>query len=383
MPRLPAMARRDLPTGTVTFLFTDVQGSTRLLKLLGTRYGSVLGRHHDLVRETVGRHGGYEVDTQGEAFFVAFPRAKDAVAAAIETQRAHATESWPDGVDVRVRIGIHTAEPELAQTGYIGMGLHRAARLCALGHGGQVLLSRSTAGLVDEDETPEVALLDLGEHLLKDLERAERVYQVVAEGLGERFPPLKSVTELARKAEASDLPTGTVTFLVTDVAHYTEVVLGLGASAMGPWLDRYDAVLTAVVEEHRGKVLEFVGDSAVAVFARPGDGVTAAVRINEALAAAEWPTDPPTLQTGIHTGEAERWESSTRAGYVGAAILRAVAVCGAAGLGQVAVSPATEALLDPSSIPGIAVRPIGERELRQFGRPVQLYEAVAEVTLAS
>ena len=248
------MARRDLPTGTVTFLFTDVQGSTRLLKLLGTRYGSVLGRHHDLIRETVGRHGGYEVDTQGEAFFVAFPRAKDAVAAAIETQRAHATESWQDGVDVRVRIGIHTAEPELAQTGYIGMGLHRAARLCALGHGGQVLLSRSTAGLVDEDETPEVALLDLGEHLLEDLERAERVYQVVAEGLDERFPPLKSVTELARKAEASDLPTGTVTFLVTDVAHYTEVVLGLGASAMGPWLDRYDAVLTAVVEEHRGKV---------------------------------------------------------------------------------------------------------------------------------
>lgn len=145
------------------------------------------------------------------------------------------------------------------------------------------------------------------------------------------------------------------------------MVLGLGAAAMGPWLDRYDAVLTAVVEEHQGKVLEFVGDSAVAVFARPGDGVAAAVRLNEALEAAEWPTDPPRLQTGIHTGEAQRWESSTRAGYVGAAVLRAV--CGAAGLGQVAVSPATEALLDPSSTPGIAVRPIGERELRQFGRP--------------
>jgi class 3 adenylate cyclase len=133
------MTRGDLPTGTVTFLFTDVEGSTRLLKHLGTRYASVLGRHHDLVRETVGRHGGYEVDTQGEAFFVAFPRAKDAVAAAIELQRTHATESWPDGVDVRVCIGIHTAEPELAQMGYIGMGLHRAARLCSLGHGGQAL----------------------------------------------------------------------------------------------------------------------------------------------------------------------------------------------------------------------------------------------------
>src|SRR6478672_7771431 len=127
------MATRDLPTGTVTFLFTDIEGSTRLLKRLGTGYGSVLGRHHDLVREIVGCHGGYEVDTQGEAFFVAFARAKDAVAAAIEMQQKHSTESWPEGVEVRVRIGIHTAEPEVAQTGYIGMGLHRAARLCALG----------------------------------------------------------------------------------------------------------------------------------------------------------------------------------------------------------------------------------------------------------
>jgi class 3 adenylate cyclase len=375
------MDRRELPTGTVTFLFTDVEGSTRLLKRLGSEYGGVLARHHDLVRKASGRHGGHEVDTQGEAFFVAFPRAKDAVSAAIEMQRAHAAEAWPDGVEVRVRIGLHTAEPELAETGYVGMGLHRAARLCALGHGGQVLLSRSTAGLVDEDETPDVSLRDLGEHLLKDLERPERVYQVVADGLEERFPPLTSITELARKAEAAELPTGTVTFLITDVADYTETVFELGAAAMGPWLDRYDAVLTAVIEEHRGKMLEFVGDSAVAVFARPGDGVAAAVRLNQALEAADWPTEPPKLQTGVHTGEAERWQSSTRSGYVGAAILRAVAVCGAADRGQVAVSAATEALLDPASVPGIAVRPIGERELKQFGKPVQLYEAVAEVKL--
>jgi class 3 adenylate cyclase len=376
------MGKPELPTGTVTFLFTDVEGSTRLLKRFGSEYGRILARHHDLVRQAVARHGGHEVDTQGEAFFVAFPRAKDAVSAAIALQRDHTAEPWPEGVEVRVRIGIHTAEPELAPTGYIGMGLHRAARLCALGHGGQVLLSRSTAGLVDEDETADVSVRDLGEHLLKDLDRPERVYQVVAVGLEGRFPPLKSITELARKAEAADLPSGTVTFVVTDVAHYSELVLELGAAGMGPWLDRYDTVMTAVVEEHRGKVFEFVGDSAIAVFARPGDGVAAAVRLNEALAAAEWPMQPPVLQTGVHTGEAERWESSTRAGYVGAAVLRAVAVCGAAGVGQVAVSAATEALLDPSSISGISVRPLGERELRQFERPVQLYEAVAEVKLA-
>src|SRR4051812_16118783 len=132
------MSRSDLPTGTVTFLFTDLEGSTRLLKHLGAAYAGVLGRHHELVRDVVDRHGGHEVDTQGEAFFVAFPRAKDAVTAAIELQGAHATESWADGVEVRVRIGIHTAEPELAQTGYVGMGLRRdcapsvtAARFCS------------------------------------------------------------------------------------------------------------------------------------------------------------------------------------------------------------------------------------------------------------
>ena len=134
------MARRELPTGTVTFLFTDVEGSTRLLKQLGAEYGRVLARHHELVRDAIREHGGHEVDTQGEAFFVAFPRAKDAVASAIEMQRDHGNEPWPEGVEVRVRIGIHTAEPELTDSGYFGMSLHRAARLSAIGHGGQVLL---------------------------------------------------------------------------------------------------------------------------------------------------------------------------------------------------------------------------------------------------
>jgi class 3 adenylate cyclase len=376
------MGRPELPTGTVTFLFTDVEGSTRLLKRLGSTYGPVLARHHELVRDAVRDHGGHEVDTQGEAFFVAFPRAKDAVASAIAMQRNHGSAVWPEDAQVRVRIGIHTAEPGLTESGYFGMGLHRAARLCAVGHGGQVLLSRSAAGLVDEDETPDVSLRDLGEHLLKDLERPERIYQVVAPGLEERFPPLTSVTELARKAEVAELPTGTVTFLVTDVADYTETVRTLGVSGMGPWLDRYDEVLLATAGEHRGKVLELVGDSAVIVFARPGDAVVAGVGLVRALEAADWPDRPPQLQIGIHTGEAEQWRSRTRAGYVGAAVLRAVAVCGAAEPGQIAVSPATEALLDGSSTPGVALRPLGERALRQFERPVELYEAVADVTLA-
>jgi class 3 adenylate cyclase len=366
----------ELPTGTVSFLFTDVQGSTRLLKRLGPAYGQVLARHHELVRAAAAGHGGCEVDTQGEAFFVAFSRAKDAVSAAIRMQRDHAAEPWPDDVEVRVRIAIHTAEPELAPSGYFGMGLHRAARLCALAHGGQVLLSRSTAGLVDEDETPEVTLRDLGEHLLKDLERPERVYQVVAPGLEKRFEPLASVTELARKAETVELPAvGTVTFLVTDVAGYAKTLRELGAARVGDWLDLYDTMVSSTVAEYGGKVLELVGDSAVAVFARAGDAVGAGVRLVQAVRDAEWPTQPPTLMVGVHTGEAERFESKTRSGYVGTTVMRAVAVCGAAEHGQVAVSGATEAVLE--ELPGIVLRPVGERELRPFDRPVRLYEALA------
>src|SRR6266542_272980 len=211
----------EVPSGTVTLLFTDVEGSTRLLKQLRQEYGQLLADHHRLMRAALEHHAGREMDTQGEAFFAVFPRAKDAVTAAISAQRAHADHDWPGRVDVRVRMGLHTAEPEVAGDRYYGLGVHRAARLCAVGHGGQVLLSRSTAGLVDEDETADVSLRDLGEHLLKDLERPERIYQVVAPGLDERFEPLGSVTELAHKAETAELPTGTVTFMVTDVADYT------------------------------------------------------------------------------------------------------------------------------------------------------------------
>ena len=146
------------PSGTVTLLFTDIEGSTRLLKQLRTDYGELLAEHHRSMRATLDEHAGREMDTQGEAFFAVFSRAKDAVAAAIAAQRVHATHDWPEDVDVRVRMGLHTAEPEVIGDRYFGLGVHRAARLCAVGYGGQVLLSRSMAGLVDEDEIPGVAV---------------------------------------------------------------------------------------------------------------------------------------------------------------------------------------------------------------------------------
>src|SRR5947208_3388416 len=150
-------ASSHLPSGTVTFLFTDIEGSTRLLHELGDAYADALAEHRRVLREAFARHGGVEVDTQGDAFFVAFARASDALAAARE-----ATDAL-DG-PIRVRMGVHTGEPLLTEEGYVGIDVHRAARIAAVGYGGQVLVSQSTRDLVGADE-----LRDLGEHRLKDL----------------------------------------------------------------------------------------------------------------------------------------------------------------------------------------------------------------------
>jgi predicted ATPase/class 3 adenylate cyclase len=173
-----AMSRPELPTGTVTFLFSDVEGSTRLLDELGSHeYATALAEHRQVMRNAFARHGGVEVDTQGDAFFAAFPTADGAVAAATDIQQALA-----DG-PVRVRIGLHTGAPYLAPEGYVGADVHRAARIAAAGHGGQVLISAATRSLVSANVT------DLGEHRLKDLSAPERIYQVGSE----QFPPLKSL----------------------------------------------------------------------------------------------------------------------------------------------------------------------------------------------
>jgi predicted ATPase/class 3 adenylate cyclase len=178
-----------LPHGTVTFLFSDIEGSTRLLHELGEAYADALADHRRVMRGAFGRHGGVEVDTQGDAFFVAFTRASDALAAAREAQDAL------DGL-VRVRIGLHTGEPLLADEGYVGVDVHRAARIAAAGHGGQVLVSQSTRDLVGGD-----GLRDLGEHRLKDLTAPERIYQL---GDGD-FPPLKSIDRTNLPVAASPL----------------------------------------------------------------------------------------------------------------------------------------------------------------------------------
>ncbi|MCU1677558.1 MAG: extracellular solute-binding protein [Frankiales bacterium] len=182
----------DLPAGTVTFLFTDIEGSTRLLQQLRDEYARLLSEHERILREAIAAEGGHVVDTQGDAIFAAFPRARVAVGAAIAAQRALAEFPWPQGGTVRVRMGMHTGEPAMRGDRYVGLGVHRAARICSAAHGGQVLLSGATRELV-EDELPAGArLVDLGEHRLKDLDRPEHLYQLVVEGLPAEFPPLRT-----------------------------------------------------------------------------------------------------------------------------------------------------------------------------------------------
>ena len=183
----------ELHRGTVTFLFTDIEGSTALLKALGgERYHDVLVEHQQLLRAAFAEWGGREVDTQGDAFFVAFPNARDAVAAAVAVQRALGRHPWPDGVQVTVRIGIDTGEPVAGEGRYVGLGVHRTARIMAAAHGGQILLSRTTRDLVSDELPAETVLRDLGEKRLKDIDSRVHLYQVAAPDLPSKFPRLRT-----------------------------------------------------------------------------------------------------------------------------------------------------------------------------------------------
>jgi len=190
-----------LPEGTVTFLFTDIEGSTELLKSLGDRYADLLAQQRDLLREIFDRWDGQEVDTQGDSFFISFPRATQAVSAAVEIQRTIHEHAWPEDIDLRLRMGLHTGEPLTWAEGYVGIDVHRAARIAAVGHGGQVLLSETTKPLVVDDLADGVGLRDLGDHRLKDLRRPERVFQLIVAELPSDFPALRSLD-----AQPNNLP---------------------------------------------------------------------------------------------------------------------------------------------------------------------------------
>ena len=186
------IGRADLPTGLVTFLFTDIEGSTRLSQKLGDAFAMVIDRHHAIMREAFAVCGGTVVSTEGDAFFAVFIDPPEAVRGAVTAQRALSAESWPAGVHLRVRMGLHTGTAQLGGDNYAGMDVNRAARISGAGHGGQVLLSGATAAAVDDALPGGVGLRDLGEVLLKDIERPEPVFQVDIDGLSSEFPPLRA-----------------------------------------------------------------------------------------------------------------------------------------------------------------------------------------------
>jgi class 3 adenylate cyclase len=224
-----------LPSGTVTFVFTDIEGSTALLKQLGERYRELVAIHRKIVRKTFGAANGIEIDMQGDAFFFAFPRARDAVGAAVDVQRAHAATVWPEESTVRVRMGLHTGEPAVDDEGYLGLDVVRAARICTVARGGQVLLSESTRALLGSTLPDDVSVFPLGERHLKSIDEPERVYELAIEGVDtdEAVPatapegaPAAGEQELERRFE--DLGSRYAERIREDVLRSLERTLGRG-----------------------------------------------------------------------------------------------------------------------------------------------------------
>ncbi|HKQ17924.1 MAG TPA: NB-ARC domain-containing protein, partial [Solirubrobacterales bacterium] len=211
---------RPLPTGTVTFLRTDVEGSMRLVRDLGPEWDAVNATHMGLIRRTIDDAGGTVVRTEGDAMFAVFPEARAAITAAVEAQRALATHAWPDGIDLRVRMGLHSGEAYLAGDDYGGFEVNRAARIAAAGHGGQILVSETTRALVVDALPSGAGLRDLGSHTLRDIPRPERLYQLDVPGMRSDFPPLRTAG-----TSVGDLPARLTSFIGRDAD--VEAVTGL------------------------------------------------------------------------------------------------------------------------------------------------------------
>lgn len=353
----------ELPTGTVTLLFTDVDASTELVKGLGERYSAVLHEHRELLRTAFTAHGGVEVDTQGDSFFVVFASARAAVAAAADAQRALTAHRWPDGIAVGVRMGLHTGEPFPTEHGYAGMPVHRAARICTLAHGGQTLLSRAIAGIVDDEQIEGVRLRDLGEHSLKDFDRPERIAQLEIDGLTTVFPPLRTVEQ--------QIPlTGTVTVVMAEGRRFVRMARELPPDRVAPLMQDYQRLLEDVFEEHGGREIDAAADMVAAAFASPREAVAAALAVQQAVESHLWPEGMNVaVSVGLHSGEAG-------VGWIGWASMRCALICDIAEAGQIFLSQATAALLDEDHPGTLSVRDLGEQPTRRTGDRVHVYELV-------
>jgi class 3 adenylate cyclase len=322
------------PSGTLTVLHTEIEGSTLLTVHLGDRYPEVLATHCTLLRSAFAAHEGYEVDTQGDSFFVVFPRATQAVAAAVAMQRALATAAWPESGTVQVRIGLHTGEPIRTAAGYTGLDVIRGARIRDAGYGGQVLLSKSTAALVEDTLPDGLSLRDLGAYRLKNLPRPERIFQLIIPDLPVDFPPLRS---LDRRERAPGRVLTTVLFI--DMANTSTLILALGDRR---WLElraQYVALVRQELARHAGEEMEMVGDETLAVF----DSAAAAIRCGCAIREAVQGLGIA-VRIGIHAGEVEYDNLS------GITVLTCARILGATQPGEILVSTTVKELVAGSGI---------------------------------
>jgi class 3 adenylate cyclase len=354
-----------LPRGTVTFLFTDIEGSTDLARKLGAEYAGVRSEHRRLLRAAFTRHSGHEIDTAGDGFFVAFESAREAVAAAVDAQRALQAADTGGGLAVRVRIGLHTAEPYVDGEGYVGVGVNRASRICAVGHGGQILVSNATAGIVEDLGIVGVELRDLGEYRLKDIGDRQRLFQVVAPGLRSDFPPLNSLDARGRPA--------IVTLLVSDLVGWGRVMRAIGDDAAAAVTAGYHRLGHEAIRAHRGVGVEFVADSIVATFEWPPDAIHAAVELRSSLQTEPWfpHGDPPAARLGIHSGRA----TNPRGPQFGMVAVRSISLASTAEPGQILVSHTTEALV-AGEILAVDLRDLGDRAIEGDDRPMRVFEVL-------
>jgi class 3 adenylate cyclase len=366
-----ALRMRDpsLPIGTVTFLFSDIEESTALLRRLGDdTFASIRGVHRRLLREAVEAHGGTEIETTGDGFFIAFESARNAVAAAADAQIVLAAFEWPTEGQVRVRMGLHTAEPHLSKEGYVGVGVHRAARICEAARGGQILISNATAGIIDDADLSDLEIVDLGEHELKGLPHAQRLFQVSVRKLPSRFDP-------PRTADSDARVPGVGTFLLTDLANYRHVIHLLGDEASAALTADYWRDVAVAVETNHGIVLEEIGDSVLAVFRSAKDAVQAAAALRHTLSDFAWPpTCDVALSIVLHSG---RWSGNPREPNAGTALYRLNRLGDIVEPPQVLVSQTTAALLEGDrSVPRLLN--LGERAVPDFDEPMRLYELTDE-----
>lgn len=353
-----ARMNAGLPQGTVTFLFSDIEGSTELSRQYGAAYGDLRAEHRRLLRESFEAHHGHEIDAEGDAFFIAFERASDAVAAAVAAQRALVAA---DGV--RVRMGLHTTEPHLHSDGYVGVGVSRAARICAAAHGGQIVLSQATAAIVEDDEKLDAWLRDLGDHLLKDIPRPQRLYQLEADGLPSDFPALGTRTVAGTIA----------TLLAIDLDGWRLVMRELGDEGSAAAAVEYHRIVAENARANDGVQVEQVADWAMCVFSSPKAALLAVAAIHVELRNSDWiqVSVKPELAAAVHSGRVQ----SLAGGQLGSSAFRVTMLCNSAEPGQVLVSHSTHALLEGEVLGELELRDLGEREVPGM-TPTRVYELI-------